>query len=92
MIMTTKSADIAVKNGLATDKLLVGTNKTLEAVRIGKAKTVILSANCPDDIRGDMLSSVKLSDVEVIDYSQNSRMLGTICKKQFPAVAVCILK
>ncbi|MBW6451894.1 MAG: ribosomal L7Ae/L30e/S12e/Gadd45 family protein [DPANN group archaeon] len=90
--MTEKNVDAVIKTALTTDKLLIGTNKVLKAVKLGKAEIVVLASNCSDLIRNDIMSSAKLSGVEIINYEKNARNLGAICKKEFTVVSVCTLK
>lgn len=75
-----------LRNTLSTGKVMIGTKKTLDAVKNGKAQIVIVSSNCPertvDQIKG----------VQVIKYPGSGVDLGVACGKPFSIAALAVLE
>lgn len=82
--------DKAIATGVRTGKFLFGANSTIESAKTGKTKLVILAANCPTDIRGEVEYYCKLSGVPVIIYEGSSRELAAACGKPFFVSALSI--
>ncbi|KAI9176167.1 60S ribosomal protein L30 [Blastocladiella emersonii ATCC 22665] len=83
---TKKSSDninshlaLVMKSG----KYSLGFKSTLKAIRNGKAKLVILSANCPPLRKSEIEYYAMLSKTFVHHYSGNNIELGTACGKLF---------
>ena len=81
----TQSGDI--KRLANSKKLILGTERTLQAIRAGKAKQVFLSANCPQQVKQDIMRYQKITPFELVSLPYQNDELGSICKKPF-AVSV----
>ncbi len=79
MIDINKAIAATVKTG----KVLFGANNAMKSVKIGRAKLILLAANCPKHIREDIEYYSKLSAVPVIIYNGTSIDLGAACGKPF---------
>ncbi|MFH1592192.1 MAG: ribosomal L7Ae/L30e/S12e/Gadd45 family protein [Candidatus Woesearchaeota archaeon] len=66
-----------LKNELKSGKVVFGFEKTLKNIKLGKAKTVFLAKNCPDDFR----NKLKGYGVEIIELKEESDELSLICKR-----------
>ncbi len=78
---------VAVDSGNVT----LGSDKSVQGIKLGKGKLVIIAQNCPIDIREDVMHYSKLSDIPVYDYEGTSLELGSVCGKPF-TVATLIIK
>ncbi|MCX8204257.1 MAG: 50S ribosomal protein L30e [Candidatus Nezhaarchaeota archaeon] len=78
---------IAIKTG----KILLGSKETMRAVARGQGKLVILSRNCPDDIRKLVAYYAKLSGIPMRISSLSSWELGAACGKSFMVAALTVL-
>jgi large subunit ribosomal protein L30e len=78
---------VAVDSGNVT----LGSDKSVQGIKLGKGKLVIIAQNCPVDIREDVMHYSKLSDISVYDYEGTSLELGSVCGKPF-TVATLIIK
>ncbi|MGA2675782.1 MAG: 50S ribosomal protein L30e [Methanobacterium sp.] len=78
---------VAVDSGNVT----LGSDKSVQGIKLGKGKLVIIAQNCPVDIREDVMHYSKLSDIPVYDYEGTSLELGSVCGKPF-TVATLIIK
>ncbi len=56
--------DRELRLATSTGKVIFGSDKTLKAVKIGKAKLAILSSNCADDLREDVDRYAALQVIE----------------------------
>jgi large subunit ribosomal protein L30e len=67
-----------------------GANAALQNAKTGKAKMIILAANCPKDIKEQIEHNCKLSKVPVITYKGASMDLAAVCNKLFIISALSI--
>ena len=88
--MAEKDINKEIKKLIGTKNLLTGTKETLKALRIGSAKTIILSSNCPADVKNDIKYYANLSKAEVIESDKTNIELGVLCKKQHPISVLSI--
>lgn len=79
-------------NNLKTDKLLLGTKRTLKALTKSTISKVFLASNCPDYIAEDVEHFCKLENVEVEKLNISCDELGIVCKKPFLVSVVGVLK
>jgi len=86
MIDINKAIAAAVKTG----KVSFGTNAAVQSAKTGKAKMVILAANCPKDIKEDIEYYGKLSKVPILAYKGASMDLAEVCNKPFIISALTI--
>lgn len=73
----------AISTTVRTGKVLYGANNAIRSTRTGKAKLVLVAANCPQKIREDIEYYCRLSDIPMIIYNGTSIDLGTACGKPF---------
>jgi len=86
MIDVNKAIATAVKTG----KVSFGANAALQNAKSGKAKMIILSANCPKSIKDEIEYNCKLSNVPVMMFRGTSMDLATVCNKPFVISALSI--
>ena len=86
MIDTNKAIIATVKTG----KVLFGTQSAINNAKIGKAKLIIVAANCPQKTRGDIQSYCKLSNIPMVIYNGTSIELGAVCGKPFMVSALTV--
>jgi len=86
MIDVNKAIAAAVKTG----KVFFGANAALQNAKTGKAKLIVLAANCPKDIKEEIEYNCKLSGVPVYKYKGISMDLATVCNKPFVISALSI--
>tara|TARA_Y100000034_G_scaffold128526_1_gene183324 strand:+ start:762 stop:998 length:237 start_codon:yes stop_codon:yes gene_type:complete len=68
-----------LEKALKEKNLILGTERVLKALRADKLKKVLLSENCPEEIK----EKVKNSDAEVVSLDIDNNELGVRCKKLF---------
>ncbi len=86
MIDTDKAIVTVVKTG----KVSLGANSTIQSAKMGKAKLIILAANCPKNTREDIEYYCQLSNVPLTIYKGSSIDLAAVCGKPFVISALSI--
>ena len=82
--------DKAIATAVKTGKVSFGANAAIQSAKTGKAKMIILAANCPKDIKEQIEYYGKLSKVPVMTYKGASMDLAEVCNKPFIISAVSI--
>jgi len=80
----------AIATTVKTGKVLFGAHNAVKNAKMGKAKLIVIAANCPPKIRGDIEYYCRLSDVPISIYNGTSIDLGAICGKPFMVSALTI--
>ena len=72
-----------LKQALKDNKVIIGTDRVLKKVRIGKLSVVYLASNCPQVVKEDVKHYANLYNIKVNELKENNEELGVICKKHF---------
>ena len=83
--------DRGIRVAVDTGNVTLGSDKSIQELKLGKGKLVILAENSPEDIKEDVIYYSKLSDISVYNYEGTSVELGSVCGKPF-SVATLIIK
>ncbi len=83
--------DRGIRVAVDTGAVTLGSDKSVQTLKLGKGKLVIVAQNCPEEIREDIMYYSKLSDIPVYTYEGSSVELGSVCGKPF-TVATLIIK
>ncbi len=79
--------NLSLRRALKTGKVFLGQNSTRACITDGKAKLVVVAANCPPEFR-KFLESVK--DVPVHIFAGSGVQLGRACGKPFLVSALAV--
>jgi len=77
---------------LVEDKLILGTERTLKLLKLGKLKQVLLSSNCAEQTKEDIIKYSKQTDTEVKELQYPGEELGVVCKKMYSISVIGVLK
>ena len=80
----------AITTTVKTGKVLFGVQSAINNAKIGKAKLIIIAANCPQKTREDIQYYCKFSNIQMIIYNGTSIDLGAVCGKPFMVSALTI--
>jgi large subunit ribosomal protein L30e len=72
-----------IKKLLKSKNLILGTERTLKNLRIGKLSKVYCSSNCPGQLKADLKYYGELSNTPIIELEQTNEEIGILCKKPF---------
>jgi large subunit ribosomal protein L30e len=82
--------DKAIASVVKTGKVAFGSNAALQNAKTGKAKMIVLAANCPKDIKEQIEYYGKISKVPIMTYKGASIDLANVCSKLFVISALSI--
>jgi large subunit ribosomal protein L30e len=82
--------DKAIATAVKTGKVSFGSDSALQNAKTGKAKMIIIAANCPRNTREDIEYYSKLSDVPFVNYKGSAIDLATLCGRPFTVSALSI--
>jgi large subunit ribosomal protein L30e len=82
--------DKAIATAVKTGKVSFGTNSALQNAKTGKAKMIVLAANCPKDIIEQVEYYGKISKVPILMYKGAAMDLSNVCNKLFVISALSI--
>jgi len=77
-----------VKDG----NVILGTEKAVKSLRLGKVEKIMMSSNCPAGIENDITYYAGLTGTEVHKLDFPNDELGIICKKPFSISVLAIVK
>ncbi len=82
--------DRGIRVAVDTGNVTLGSEKSIQGLKLGKGKLVIIAQNCPRNIKEDVLHYSKLSEIPVYDYEGTSVDLGSVCGKPFTVATMTI--
>jgi large subunit ribosomal protein L30e len=88
--MSMIDVDKAIGTAVKTGKVIFGAENAIKNAQTGKAKLIVISANCPVEIRSDIEYYSGLSGVNVVVYQGTSIDMGMACKRPFMVSALTI--
>jgi len=80
---TTDKKILEIRKLMKTDKAVVGTERTLKLLKLGKIEKVYVTVNCPENVKNDLDYYNKISKFSIVNLKYPNEELGTICKKLF---------
>ena len=81
-----------IKKLIKEEKIIIGSERTLKSLKLGKIGKVLLSSNCPAGVEKSVLHYSALSGAELIKLKYANEELGVICKKSFSISMMGVLK
>ena len=90
--MSKKITVTEIKKMLKTNDLIIGTEKTIKNLKLGKVQKVLLSSNCPSNVEKDINYYSTLNSIEVQKLEYQNDEVGVICKKPFSISVLALLK
>jgi len=81
-----------IRKNLDLKKLVLGTDRTLKSLKMGKLERVYMTTNCPDNVKNDILHYCKVGGTKIINFEIPNDELGTLCRKPFSISVVGLLR
>jgi len=81
-----------IRKLLKSKSLIIGTERTVKNLKIGKVSRAYVSSNCPDSVKDDLKYYGGLSQTPIIELEQTNEEIGTLCKKPFLISVLSVLK
>lgn len=80
-----------IRVAVDTGKVILGSNKSIQAIKLGNGELVVMAANAPKTLKEDVEIYSKLSEIPVHIFDGSSVDLGSICGKPF-TVSVLVVQ
>jgi large subunit ribosomal protein L30e len=80
----------AIATAVKTGKVTFGADSAVQNARSGRAKMIVIAANCPRSIREDIEYFSTLSSVPFIIFKGTALDLAAVCGKPFTVSALSI--
>jgi large subunit ribosomal protein L30e len=80
-----------IRVAVDTGKVILGSNKSIQAIKLGNGELVVMAANAPKNLKEDVEVYSKLSEMPVYVFDGSSVDLGSICGKPF-TVSVLVIQ
>lgn len=91
--MTEIDEDInEIRKLLKQKNIIVGKERTLKNLKLGKIKKIYLSSNCSEELTKSIEHYSKLSKVAVVKLKYPNDELGVLCKKPFSISVLSVPK
>ena len=90
--MAKKIDSAEIKKLMKSGNVIIGTEKTIKSLKLGRIQKVLLSANCPSKVEKDINYYAGLDNVEFHKLDYQNDELGVICKKPFSISVLALLK
>jgi len=81
-----------IASAVNTGECKIGARSSIDAIKTGKAKLVVVAANCPKDELEDIERMAQLAEIKVQRFEGTSWDLGEIVGKPFMVSAIAIIK
>ncbi len=79
-----------IRVAVDTGNVTLGSSKTIQALKLGKGKLVIITENCPKEVAEDVTQYSQLSKIPVYTFQGTSVDLGSVCGKPFTVAAMMV--
>lgn len=89
--MTEMDISSELKKAIKENNAVIGTERTVKALKTGKLVKVYLSSNCPARVKADIETYSRMTNAAVETLSVPNDELGVICKKPY-SISVLGLK
>ncbi|MFP4524155.1 MAG: ribosomal L7Ae/L30e/S12e/Gadd45 family protein [Candidatus Woesearchaeota archaeon] len=81
-----------IKKLLNDERLIIGAERTMKALRQGSLEKVYLAANPAADVKADLERHAEIGGFEKVELDVPNDELGTLCKKPFPISIIGLRK
>ncbi len=83
---------VEIRKLLGTGKLVIGTERVIKGLKRGEITKVLITSNCPEDVKEDITNYAKISKAEVVQLKIPNDEMGVVCKKPFSISVAGIMK
>ncbi|MFW9869780.1 MAG: 50S ribosomal protein L30e [Candidatus Thorarchaeota archaeon] len=81
-----------IASAVNTGECKIGAKSSIDAIKSGAAKLVVVASNCPQDDYEDISRFANLAEIKVQRFEGTSWDLGEIVGKPFMVSAIAIIK
>ena len=82
--------DRGIRVAVDTGDVTLGSEKSIQSLKLGKGQLVIVAQNAPKDIIEDVEYYAQLSEIPYYIYEGTSVDLGSVCGKPFTVATLIV--
>jgi len=82
--------DRGIRVAVDTGDVTLGSEKSIQSLKLGKGQLVVIAQNSPNEILEDVEYYSKLSEIPVYTFEGTSVELGSVCGKPFTVATLVI--
>ena len=82
--------DRGIRVAVDTGDVTLGSEKSIQSLKLGKGQLVVVAANAPKDILEDVEYYARLSEITCHIYDGTSVDLGSVCGKPFTVATLIV--
>lgn len=82
--------DRGIRVAVDTGDVTLGSEKSIQSLKLGKGQLVIVAKNSPKEIIEDVEYYANLSEIPYYIYDGSSVVLGSVCGKPFTVATLII--
>ena len=82
--------DRGIRVAVDTGDVTLGSEKSIQSLKLGKGQLVVVAQNAPKDIIEDVEYYANLSEIPFIVYDGTSVDLGSVCGKPFTVATLIV--
>lgn len=90
--MAKKISSAEIKKMLKAGNVIIGTERAIKNIKLGRVQKVLVSSNCPEGVEKDINYYASLSGAEIQKLEYPNDELSVICKKPFSISVLAFLK
>lgn len=72
-----------IKKALEDKKLVIGSNRLLKELKVGRVEEIFITTNCPAALKDDLVSYADMNKKKATELDITNEELGVLCKKPF---------
>ncbi len=81
-----------IKTLLKKNKYVFGKKEAMRELLKGNAKVVIISSDCPKEVREDIEYYTKIANVELLIYPGSAYELAELCGRPHPIAVISVIE
>ena len=82
--------DRSIRVAVDTGDVTLGSEKSIQSLKLGKGQLAVVAANAPKEIIDDVEYYANLSDIQAYTYDGTSVDLGSVCGKPFTVATLIV--
>ena len=90
--MAKKIDAVEIKKMMKSGSVVIGTERAIKILKLGKVQKVLVSSNCPANVEKDINYYAGLSGAEIHKLEYPNDELSVICKKPFSISVLALVK
>ena len=79
-----------IREALSKNSLIIGSKETIKYLKNKKVNVVMISKNCPENVKMGLENLAKLYNVKLESFEGTSKQFGTFLGKPFPVATVSV--